>query len=81
MANRRNAQSNQIISGEFRQYFGVDIVREERSRILFESAGPRSQWVISIDIAKLANYRSSSRRPWRFCMPAVNTKALSMVGA
>ena len=37
MANRRNAQPNQIVSGEFRQYFGIDIVREERSRILFES--------------------------------------------
>ena len=37
MANRRNAQPNQIISGEFRQNFGIDIVREERSRILFES--------------------------------------------
>ena len=37
MTNRRNAQPNQIISGEFRQNFGIDIVREECSRILFES--------------------------------------------
>ena len=37
MANRRNSQSNQIIRGEFRQNFGVDIVRQERRRKLFES--------------------------------------------
>ena len=37
MANRRNAQPNQIVSGEFRQNFGIDVVLEERSRKLFES--------------------------------------------
>jgi hypothetical protein len=37
MADRRNAQANQIIRREFRQYLSIDIVREELSRILFES--------------------------------------------
>ena len=37
MTNRRDAQPDQIISGEFRQYFGIDIVCEECCRILLES--------------------------------------------
>src|ERR1700722_5539345 len=36
MANRRNAQPNQIVSSEFRQYLGIDVVLEERRQILFE---------------------------------------------
>ena len=36
MANRRNAQPNQIVSSEFWQYLGIDVVLEERRRILFE---------------------------------------------
>jgi len=30
MANRRNAQPNQIVSSEYRQYLGIDVVLEER---------------------------------------------------
>src|SRR6476620_9673315 len=37
MANRRNAQPNQIVSSEFRQYLGIDVVLDERRDKLFES--------------------------------------------
>jgi hypothetical protein len=36
MANRRNPESDQVISCEFEQYFAIDIVLEERDRVLFE---------------------------------------------
>ena len=44
MANRRNAQANQIIRGEFRQNFGIDIVREERSRNIVRVPGRAANW-------------------------------------
>ena len=44
MANRRDAQPNQIVSGEFRQYFGIDIVREERSRNIVRVPGRAANW-------------------------------------
>src|SRR5277367_2765563 len=37
MANRRNAQPNQIVSSKLWQYLGIDVVLEERRHKLFEA--------------------------------------------
>ena len=36
MTNRRNTEPDQILSGKFGQYFAVDVVLEERIRIMLE---------------------------------------------
>jgi hypothetical protein len=51
MANRRNAQPNQIVSSEFRQYLGIDVVLRNAVTNCSRPR-PRSQLVISIDITR-----------------------------
>ena len=78
MANRRNAQPNQIISGEFRQYFGIDIVREERSRILFESQA--AQPIGDLDRhRRVRDHGLRRRRPRRSRTPVFITGVLPIV--
>jgi len=78
MANRRNAQADQIISGKFQQYFGIDIVLEERSRKLLEPQAAQP-------IGDLGRHRQGSRSgaeasPLRRCRPSVLiTEALPVV--
>jgi hypothetical protein len=56
MANRRDAQPNQIVSGEFRQYSGIDIVFKERGCVLFESQAAQPS-------GDLDRHRQSPRSP------------------